>query len=169
MIVDLRRKPLTLLTLTILSNTVSDMDSFRSTISWDLKWTLHIAAVRMTALQRLHYPTLLSKFNLAQELLITFHSAIIQSALCWSVWFGSATKQDKCTLQQTVRSQLCPLHTYLHSIQDQHGSRVRKRTGNIYPHIHKNKKTGRHRDSFFLCHSAEIVCVRGILCNISCL
>ena len=43
----------------------------------------------------------LRKFNLPQELLISFYTAIIQSILCSSITFcfGSATKQDSNRLQ----------------------------------------------------------------------
>ncbi len=46
------------------------------------------------------------KFNLPQELLKQFYSAIIESVLCSSitVWFGSATKTDTRRLQRTVRT-----------------------------------------------------------------
>ncbi len=58
----------------------------------------------------------LRKFNLPQELLKQFYSAIIESVLCSSitVWFGSATKTDIRRLQRTVRTAeriivpLCP-------------------------------------------------------------
>ncbi len=46
--------------------------------------------------QRLYFLRQLRKFNLPQELLKTFYSAIIESVLCTSmtVWFGSATKAN---------------------------------------------------------------------------
>ncbi|KAI2642379.1 Retrovirus-related Pol polyprotein from transposon opus [Labeo rohita] len=47
----------------------------------------------------------LRKFNLPQELLTQFYSAIIESVLCTSiiVWFSSATKSDIRRLQQRVQ------------------------------------------------------------------
>ncbi len=58
------------------------------------------------AQQRLYFLRQLRKFNLPQELLIQFYSAIIESVLCSSitVWFGSATKTDIRRLQRTVRT-----------------------------------------------------------------
>ncbi len=46
------------------------------------------------------------KFNLPQELLIQFYSAIIQSVLCTliTVWFSSATKSDLRRLRRVVRT-----------------------------------------------------------------
>ena len=46
---------------------------------------------------RMNFLCQLRKFNLPQGLLIQFYTAIIQSVLCTSitVWFGSATKQDR--------------------------------------------------------------------------
>ncbi|KAI3371617.1 hypothetical protein L3Q82_024182, partial [Scortum barcoo] len=71
----------------------------------------------------------LRKFNLPQELLIQFYTAIIQSVLCTSitVWFGSATKQDRNRLQRTVRTAEKIISASLPSIQDLYVSRVRKR------------------------------------------
>ncbi|KAI3353967.1 hypothetical protein L3Q82_018457, partial [Scortum barcoo] len=75
----------------------------------------------------------LRKFNSLQELLIQFYTAIIQSVLCTSitVWFGSATKQDRNRLQRTVRTAEKIIGASLPSIQDLYVSRVRKRAGNI--------------------------------------
>ncbi|KAI3353757.1 hypothetical protein L3Q82_004989 [Scortum barcoo] len=109
MTVDFRRSPPTLLPLSILNNTVSAVETFRflgSTISQDLKWESNIDAIRKKAQQRMYFLHQLRKFNLPQELLIQFYTAIIQSVLCTSitVWFGSATKQDRNRLQRTVRT-----------------------------------------------------------------
>ena len=76
------------------------MDSFRflgSTISRNLKWSAHIDSVRKKAQQRLYFLRQLRKFNLPQELLIIFYTAIIQSVLTMSitVWFGSSTRHDR--------------------------------------------------------------------------
>ncbi|KAI3367746.1 hypothetical protein L3Q82_026590, partial [Scortum barcoo] len=59
--------------------------------------------------------------------------AIIQSVLCTSitVWFGSATKQDRNRLQRRVRTAEKIIGAILPSIQDLYVSRVRKRAGNI--------------------------------------
>ncbi|KAI3355997.1 hypothetical protein L3Q82_017268, partial [Scortum barcoo] len=100
-----------------------------STISQDLKWQSNIDAIRKKAQQRMYFLRQLRKFNLPQELLIQFYTAIIQSVLCTSitVWFGSATKQDRNRLQQTVRTAEKIIGASLPSIQDLYMSRVRKR------------------------------------------
>ncbi|KAJ8354820.1 hypothetical protein SKAU_G00223870, partial [Synaphobranchus kaupii] len=98
MTVDFRRSPPTLPPLTILNSTVTAVETFRflgSTISQDLKWTSNIVTLIKKAQQRLYFLRQLRKFNLPQELLIQFYSAIIQSVLCTSICFGSATKQDR--------------------------------------------------------------------------
>ncbi len=66
------------------------------TILQDLKWDTHIEPIVKKAQQRLYFLRQLRKFNLPQELLIQFFSAIIESVLCTSitVWFSSATKSD---------------------------------------------------------------------------
>ena len=172
MTVDFRRNPSPLTPLTILNNTVSTTDSFKflgTTISRDLKWSAHIDSVRKKAQQRLYFLRQLRKFNLPQELLVTFYTAIIQSVLCTSitVWFGSATRQDRHRLQRTIRSAERIIGTNLPSIQDLYVSRTRKRASHIsadssHPGHRLFKllpsgrryralyaKTSRHRDSFF--------------------
>ncbi len=53
-----------------------------------------------------YWPPLLRKFNLPQEQLKKFYSAIIESVLCISitVWFSSATKSDLRRLRRVVRT-----------------------------------------------------------------
>src|SRR4029434_6532314 len=62
------------------------------------------------AQQRMYFLRQLRKYNLPQELLVQFYTAVIESVLCTSitVWFGSATKLDRKRLQRTVRSATCP-------------------------------------------------------------
>ncbi len=103
MIVDFRRNPLLPPPLTIMNSTVTAVESFRflgSTISQDLKWDNHIESQQM-----LFFLHQLRKFNLPQELLIQFYSAIIESVLCTSitVWFSSVTKSDLRRLRRVVR------------------------------------------------------------------
>ncbi|XP_068508470.1 uncharacterized protein [Syngnathus scovelli] len=147
-------------------------DTFKflgTTISRDLKWTGHIDSVRKKAQQRLYFLRQLKKFNLPRELLKTFYTAIIQSVLCTSitVWFGSASKQDKHRLQRTIRTAEKIIGINLPSIQDLYLSRTRKRASNIstdpshpgcslfelLPSGRRYRalytKTSRHRDSFF--------------------
>ncbi len=81
--------------LTIMNSTVTAEESFRflgTTISQDLKWDDHIESIVKKAQQRLYFLRQLRKFNLPQELLIQFYSAIIESVLCTSitVWFSWA-------------------------------------------------------------------------------
>ncbi len=109
MIVDFRRNPPALPPLTIMNSTVTAVESFRflgTTISQDLKWDNHIESIVKKAQQRLYFLRQLRKFNLPQELLIQFYSAIIESILCTSitVWFSSATKSDLRRLQRVVRT-----------------------------------------------------------------
>jgi len=130
MIVDFRRNPPALDPLTIIdSSTVAAVESFRflgTTISQDLKWDNHIDSIAKKAQQRLYLLRQLRKFNLPQELLKQFYSAVIESVLCTSisVWFGSATKSH-ISLHRTVRTAEriigAPLPTLLYT------SRVRKR------------------------------------------
>ncbi|KAK3550022.1 hypothetical protein QTP86_018641 [Hemibagrus guttatus] len=109
MIVDFRRNTPALPPLTIMNSTVPTVESFRflgTTISQDLKWDTHIDAIIKKVQQRLYFLRQLRKFNLPQDLLTHFYSAVIESVLCTSitVWFGSATKSDMRRLQRTVRT-----------------------------------------------------------------
>ncbi len=79
------------------------------------------------ARQRLYFLRQLRKFNLPQELLKPFYSAIIVSVLCSSitVWFGSATKTDIRRLQQTgllrgLSVPLCPASKNFKSLWTPH-------------------------------------------------
>ncbi len=88
MIVDFRRNPPALPPLTIMNSTVTAVESFRflgTTISQDLKWDNHIESIVKKAQQRLYFLRQLRKFNLPQELLKQFYSAIIESVLCTSI------------------------------------------------------------------------------------
>ncbi len=109
MIVDFRRNPPALPPLTIMNSTVTAVESFRflgTTISQDLKWDNHIESIVKKAQQRLYFLRQLRNFNLPQELLIQFYSAIIESIPCTSitVWFSSATKFDLRRLWRVVRT-----------------------------------------------------------------
>ncbi len=109
MIVDFRRKPPALPPLTIMNSTVTSVESFRflgTTISQDLKWDIQIDSTVKKAQQRLYFLRQLRKFNLPQELLKQFYSAIIESVLCTSltVWFSSATKSDHRRLRRVFRT-----------------------------------------------------------------
>ncbi len=61
----------------------------------------------------------LKKFNLPQELLIQFYSAIIESVLCMSitVWFSSATKSDLRRLWRVVQTAERIIGTTLPTLQ----------------------------------------------------
>ncbi len=108
-------------------------------------------------------------FNLPQELLKQFYSAIIEFVLCSSitVWFGSATKTAIRRLQRTVRTAERIIGAPLPSLQDLYISRVRKTakkvtldpshpahslfellpSGRRYRSL--STKTARHKNSFF--------------------
>ncbi len=167
---DFRRNPPP--TLTITDSTVAAVESFRflgTTISQDLKWDNHIDSIAKKAQQRLYFLRQLRKFNLPQELLKQFYSAIIESVLCSSitVWFGSATKTDIRRLQRTFRTAERITGAPLPSLQELYTSRVRKRakkvtldpshpahtlfellpSGRRYRSL--STKTARHKNSFF--------------------
>ncbi len=73
--VDFRRTTLLSHPLTIMNSTVTAV--LGTTISQDLKWDNHIESIVEKAQQRLYFLRQLRKFNLPQELLKPFYSAII--------------------------------------------------------------------------------------------
>ncbi|KAL0180372.1 hypothetical protein M9458_025814, partial [Cirrhinus mrigala] len=80
MIIDFRRNPPALTPLSIMDSTVATVETFKflgSVISQDLKWVTHINSIVKKARQRLNLLRQLRKFNLPQELLKQFYSAII--------------------------------------------------------------------------------------------
>ncbi|KAK3509415.1 hypothetical protein QTP70_034170 [Hemibagrus guttatus] len=132
MIVDFRRNTPALPPPTIMNSTVPTVESFRflgTTISQDLKWDTHIDSIIKKAQQRLYFLRQLRKFNLPQELLTHFYSAVIESVLCTSktVWFGSATKSDIRRLHRMVRTAERIIGAPLPTLQELYTSRVRKR------------------------------------------
>ncbi len=150
-----------------MNSTVTAVESFRflgTTISQDLKWDNHIESIVKKAQQRLDQ---LRKFNLPQELLTQFYSAIIESVLCTSitVWFSSATKYDLRRLRRVV--QPSRIGTTLPTLQELYLSRVSQRAGkNTLDPSHPahslfellpsgrryralSTRTTRHRNSFF--------------------
>ncbi len=134
MIVDFRRNPPALPPLTIMNSTETAVESFRflgTTISQDLKWDNHIDSIVKKAQQRLYFLCQLRKFNLPQELLKQFYSAIIESVLCTSIWFSSATKSDHRRLRRVVRTAERIIGTPLPILQELYSSRVSKRAGKI--------------------------------------
>ncbi len=87
------------------------------------------------AQQRLYFLCQLRMFNLPQELLKQFYSAIIESVVCTSitVWFSSATKSDLRRLRRVVRTAERIIGTSLPTLQELYLSRVSKRAGKITP------------------------------------
>ncbi|KAL0162157.1 hypothetical protein M9458_041553 [Cirrhinus mrigala] len=80
-----QRNPPALPPLSIMDSTVAAVETFKflgSIISRDLKWDTHIDSIAKMAQQRLYFLRQLKKFNLPQELLKQFYSAVIESVLC---------------------------------------------------------------------------------------
>ncbi len=155
-----------------MNSTVTAVESFKflgTTISQDLKWDNHIESVVKKAQQRLFFLHQLRKFNLPQELLKQFYSAIFESVLCTSitVWFSSDTKSDLRRLRRVVWTAERIIGTTLPPLQELYFSRVSKRADEItldpshsadslfelLPSDRRYRalstRTTRHRNSFF--------------------
>ncbi|XP_058046601.1 uncharacterized protein LOC131202067 [Ahaetulla prasina] len=74
------------------------------------------------------------KLKLPKELLIQFYRGIIESVICTSitVWFGSATQQEKHRLQRIIRTAEETIATNLPSIEDLYTARIKKRAVKIF-------------------------------------
>ncbi len=145
----------------------SHSGSWETNSSQDLKWDSHIDSMVKKAQETLYLLHQLRKFNLPQELLIQFYSAIIESILCTSitVWFSSATKSDLRRLRRVVRTAERIIGTTLPTLQELYSSRESKIAVKITldPHIqhtittellpsdrrYRALRTTRHRNSFF--------------------
>uniref|UniRef100_A0A1A8C8J6 Alkylated DNA repair protein AlkB homologue 8 N-terminal domain-containing protein n=1 Tax=Nothobranchius kadleci TaxID=1051664 RepID=A0A1A8C8J6_NOTKA len=172
MVVDFRKLPTVLPPLTISNSPVSMVDSFKflgTIISRDLKWETNINSILKKAQQRMYFLRQLRKYGLPQELLIIFYTAAVESILCSSitVWFGSATKMDKCRLQRIIKTAGKIIGAQLPSVQELYISRTRKKAVNIVqdathpastlfhllPSGRRDRslytKTTRHKNSFF--------------------
>lgn len=97
------------------------------TVFQGLKWESNISTVIKKTQQRMYFLCQLRKYSLPQELLIQFYTTVIESVLYTSVtvWFGLATKQDKHSLQHTVRSAERIIGTTLLTIQNLNTTRVK--------------------------------------------
>ncbi len=161
MIVDFRRNPPALPPLTVMNSTVTAVESFRflgTTISQDLKWDNHIESIVKKAQQRLYFLRQLRKFNLPQDLLKQFYSAIIESVLCTSitVWFSSATKSDHRRLLRVANHwynpPLSPRTVLIQSEQkgwQNHSGPLFELLPSGRRYRALNTRTTRHRNSFF--------------------
>ncbi len=170
-IMDFRINPPALPPLTIMNSTVTAVESFRflgTTISQDLKWDNHIDFIVKKAQQRLYFLHQVRTYNLSQELLKKFYSAIIESVLCTSitVWFSSATRSDLRRLRRVVRTAEWNIGTTLPTLQELYLSRLSKMSDKItldpsHPahslfELFNSRRyralsirTSRHRNSFF--------------------
>ncbi len=134
-----------------MNSTVTAVESFRllgTIISQDLKWDNHIKSIVKKAQQRLYFLCQLRKFNLLQELLIQFYSAIIESVLCTSitVWFSSATKSGLRRLRR-VELYLSKAKGLAKSLWTPNIQHTPSQSGRHYRAL--NTRTARHRNSFF--------------------
>ncbi len=102
-----------------------------TTISQDLKWDTRIDSIVKKAQQRSYFLLQLKKLNLPQAHMTQFYSAVIESVLCSSIWFRSASKSDIRRLLRNVRAEERIIGVHTPSLQDLYNSRVKKWAGNI--------------------------------------
>ncbi|KAK0155571.1 hypothetical protein N1851_002050 [Merluccius polli] len=92
-----------------------------------------ITAVIKKAQQRLHFLSVLRKYNLNSNLLLTFYRSSIESLLtyCITVWYGSCTVTDRERLQRVVKVAQKIIGCPLHSLMDIYTSRCLSRAKTI--------------------------------------
>lgn len=140
-IVDFRSQKTPILPLTIDGQDVEIVDKFKflgTTISNDLKWEANARAAAKKANQRLHFLRQLKKFRANRDILMLFYRATIESVLAFSlsVWFGSATKEDKRLLESVIKNASKIVGTAPPSLDEIYRSRVQKRAKNIIADEH---------------------------------
>ena len=109
MIVDFRRNPAPIDPLFIDGQAIERVDTFKflgSHISSDLSWDNNTDSIIKRAQQRLYFLRQLKKFGLSKDILRQFYRAVVESVLTFSitVWFNSATKQQRDRLESVVRT-----------------------------------------------------------------
>ena len=77
-----------------------------TTIDCNLKWEENCTAAVNKAQQRIHFLRQLKKFGMNQKILLQFYRAAVESVLTFAitVWYGSATKEDKGRLESVVKT-----------------------------------------------------------------
>ena len=136
MIVDFRRNSTPIDPLVINGQVIKTVDSFKflgSLISSDLSWNTNTDSIIKRAHQRLYFLRQLKKFGLSQEILKQFYRAVVESVLTFSitVWYGSASQQQKARLDYLVRTAGKIVGSDLPSLDSIYVERLTKRARKI--------------------------------------
>lgn len=105
----------------------------RTTITRDLEWDSNISSITKRPQKRMYILRQLKKFNLPQELMVQFYTAIIESVITTSITgsCSSATKHDIHKLQHIIRYAEETISVKLPTLQGVHTSRTRRHAEKI--------------------------------------
>ena len=138
MVIDFRRIKSPIAPITINGEDIEMVTNFKflGTIisnDRDLSWDTNITAIIKKAQQRLFFLRLLRKFKLSAYILASFYRATIESVLTFSitVWYGSATEEQKARLQRVVKNASKIVGAELPALSDIYNQRVLKRGDKI--------------------------------------
>ena len=136
MVIDFRRIKSPIAPVTINGKDIEMVTSFKflgTIISNDLSWDANITAIIKKAQQRIFFLRLLRKFKLSAHILASFYRATIESVLTFSitVWYGSATEEQKARLQRVVKNASKIVGAELPALSDIYTQRVVKRGDKI--------------------------------------
>ena len=172
MIVDFRRNATPVSPLVINGQAIKLVDSFKflgSLISSDLSWDTNTNSIIRCAQQRLYFLRQLKKFGLSREILKQFYRSVVESKLTFSitVWYGSASQQQRDSLDRIVRTAGKIVGSDLPSLDSIYAKRLTERARKIaadvsHPGCHLfdlmpsgrryrslKTRTGRYQNSFF--------------------
>uniref|UniRef100_A0A3B3QVD1 Reverse transcriptase domain-containing protein n=1 Tax=Paramormyrops kingsleyae TaxID=1676925 RepID=A0A3B3QVD1_9TELE len=112
---------------------VSSLRFLRVTLTDDLKWSSHTAAIVKRAQQRLYFLRRLRKARMSPTTLCRFYRCTVESILtgCITSWYSSCSVQDNRALQRVVHSAQKITGTQLPAIHDIHTIRCLRKVNRI--------------------------------------
>lgn len=136
LVVDFRRSPSPLSTLSINGVEVERVTSFQflgTTIQESLSWELNTNFKISKAHQRLHFLQQLKKFRVSRVAMTHFYRSTIESVLTFSmlVWFGHTTAQDKTRMERVVCRASKIIGCSLPSLSSLFSTRIIRKAKNI--------------------------------------
>ena len=136
LVVDFRRSPSPLSTLSIHGVEVEKVTSFQflgTTIHESLSWELNTNINISKAHQRLHFLRQVKRFRVSQVAMTHFYRSTIESVLTFSmlVWFGHTTALDKTRLERVVRRASKIIGCSLPSLSSLFSTRIIRNAKNI--------------------------------------
>ena len=136
MIIDFRKNKSETSPLEVQGQTVEQVDSFKflgTTINSSLKWDENCTTILSKAKQRLYFLRQLRKFKAKPTIMLQFYRAVVESVMTFSisVWYGSATQEDKDKLEGVINTASKIIGCQLPSLEEMYLKRTMKRARRI--------------------------------------